>query len=173
MLQKIIEAEQLDELQCKPGTAEGFFIFDANAACVDFNPLDIESVVEWIVVEWVVVEWVVVEWVVVEWVVVEWVVVEQAGLYELRFALVIGCVLAFRCVFFFGDPLDAATGAVFQLTEVSDDSLTRPLGGAIRFHQGPVREFFAVRFFVAWFDEHEGIVSGNDGLSSSFQGNFS
>jgi len=91
LLQKIIEAEQLDKLQCKPGTAEGFFIFDANAACVDFNPLDIESVVEWIVVEWI--------------------VVEQSGLNELRFALVIGWGLAFRCVFFFGDPLDAATGS--------------------------------------------------------------
>ena len=56
------------------------FIFDANAACVDFNPLGFESVVEWIVVEWV--------------------VVEQSGLYELRFALVIGWALDFRCIFF-------------------------------------------------------------------------
>ena len=98
---------------------------------------------------------------------------EQSGLNELRFVFAIGWALAFRCIFFFGDPLDAATCTLFQLTEVSDDSVTRPFGGTIRFHQRPVREFFAVRFFVAWFDEHAGIVSGNDGLSLSSQGNFS
>ena len=72
LFQKIIEAEQLDELQCKPGTAEGFFIFDANAACVDFNPLGFELIV--------------VELIVVELIVVELIIVEQSGLNELRIA---------------------------------------------------------------------------------------
>ena len=107
LLQKIIEAEQLDKLQRKPRTAKGFFVLNANAACVDFNPLGFELIV-------------------VEWIVVELIVVEQSGLNELRFAFVIGWALAFRCIFPFddlpifpfGELLDAATGTVFQLTEI-------------------------------------------------------
>ena len=65
-------------------------------------------------------------------------------------------------------PICAAPGGVFQLTEISDDALTRPVGGAIRLHQRPVSELLAVRFFVAWSDEHAGIVKQKIHLGSVF-----
>ena len=42
LLQKIIKAEQLDEVQREPVTAERFFIFNANSVGVDFDPLGFE-----------------------------------------------------------------------------------------------------------------------------------
>ena len=100
-------------------------------------------------------------------IVIEVIVVEKSGLYELWLVFAFLCAGALGCIFSFGDLLDAATGAGFQLTEVGNDTLTWSLGGSIRFCQvlvaakllpRPVREFFAVRFFVAWSDKHAGIV---------------
>ena len=118
LFQKIVEAEQLDELQGEPGAAEGFFVLDANAVDIDFDP------------------------------------------FGLRFAVVEEfCLNPIGLVFVFGGLLDAFPFGFFQLTEIGDDPLTRALGRSVRFDQSPVRELFPFRFFVAWSDEHAGILS--------------
>ena len=79
--------------------------------------------------------------------------IEELGLYEFRF------------VFSFGGLLDSLTGRLLELAEVGDNTVSWLFGGAIRFHQRPVREFFPVRFFRAWFDQYAGIVTKKSPLS--------
>ena len=81
------------------------------------------------------------------------VLIEELGLYEFRF------------VFSFGGLLDTLTGRFLELAKVGDNTVSGAFGGAVRFHQRPVREFFSVRFFVAWFDKHAVIVTEKFPLS--------
>ena len=81
----------------KPRTAEGFFVLDANAACVDINPLRLKLIVK-LTVKLLR-------------------VFEKFGLNELRLAF----------AFTFGGLLDAFACGLFQLAEVCNDTLSGPL----------------------------------------------
>ena len=44
LFQKIVESKEFDKFQGKPGATKNFFIFDANAIGVDFDPFGFDGV---------------------------------------------------------------------------------------------------------------------------------